>query len=79
VFKRDSILLYSFGGAVLIITAFVFWNYYTPEWKDYQNEFQDMVAKKFGADRAAQIPRGLQQIWAKDLDRVDRCTPALPG
>jgi cytochrome c2 len=73
-FKKDSILLYSFGGVVLIITALVFWNYYTPEWKDYQDEFQEMVAKKFGSDRAAQVPRGLQQIWAKDLDRVDRCT-----
>ncbi len=78
-FKRDSILLYSFGGAVLIITGLVFWNYATPEWKDYQDEFQETVAKKFGADHAAQIPRGLQQIWAKDLDRVDRCTTCHQG
>ena len=34
-FKKDSILLYSFGGAVFIITALVFWNYYTPEWKGH--------------------------------------------
>jgi len=79
VFKKDSILLYSFGGVVLIITALVFWNYYTPEWKGYQDEFQEMVAKKFGPERAAQIPRGLQQIWAKDLDRVDRCTTCHQG
>jgi cytochrome c2 len=79
VFKKDSILLYSFGGLVLIITALVFWNYYTPEWKGYQDEFQDMVATKFGPDRAAQIPQGLQQIWAKDLDRVDRCTTCHQG
>ncbi len=78
-FKKDSILLYSFGGVVLIITALVFWNYYTPEWKGYQDEFQEMVAKKFGPERAAQIPRGLQQIWAKDLDRVDRCTTCHQG
>jgi len=74
VFRKDSILLYSFGGAVLVITALVFWNYYTPEWKDYQVEFRDLVAKKFGPGRAAQAPQGLQQIWAKDLNRVDRCT-----
>jgi cytochrome c2 len=79
VFKKDSILLYSFGGVVLLITAFVFWNYYTPEWNGYQDEFQEMVAKKFGPDRAAQVPRGLQQIWAKDLDRVDRCTTCHQG
>jgi cytochrome c2 len=79
VFKKDSILLYSFGGVTLIITALVFWNYYTPEWKGYQQEFQERVAKKFGADRAAQIPVGLQQIWAKDLDRVDRCVTCHQG
>ncbi len=78
-FKKDSILLYSFGGVVLIVTALVFWNYYTPEWKGYQDEFQGMVAKKFGPDRAAQAPRGLQQIWVKDLNRVDRCTTCHEG
>lgn len=78
-FRKDSILLYSFGGAVLIITAIVFWNYYTPEWKSYQSEFQDLVAKKFGPDRAALAPRGLQQIWVKDLNRVDRCTTCHQG
>ena len=50
-FKRDSILVYSFGGAILIITGLVFWNYATPEWKDYQDEFRETVAEKFGADR----------------------------
>lgn len=78
-FARDSLLLYSFGGVVLVVTGLVFWNYYTPEWKDYQDEFREMVAKKFGGDRAAQAPRGLQQIWVKDLDRVDRCTTCHEG
>jgi cytochrome c2 len=79
VFKKDSILLYSFGGVALLITALVFWNYYTPEWKGYQDEFQELVAQKFGADKVQQIPRGLQQIWVKDLDRVDRCTTCHQG
>ena len=78
-FKRDSILLYSFGGVVLIITGFVFWNHFEPEWKGYQNEFQELVAKKLGPDKAAQAPRGLQQIWVKELDRVDRCTTCHEG
>jgi cytochrome c2 len=78
-FGRDSLLLYSFGAVVLIITGVVFWNYYTPEWKDYQNEFHDLVAQKFGADRAAQAPDGLQQIWVKELNRVDRCTTCHEG
>ena len=79
VFRRDALLLYAFGAVILIITAVVFWNYYTPEWKDYQDEFQEMVAKKFGADRAAQAPRGVQQIWVKDLTRVDRCVTCHQG
>jgi len=79
VFKKDSILLYSFGGIVLIVTAGVFWNYYTPQWQEYQDEFREMVAKKFGPARASQAPRGLQQIWVKDLNRVDRCTTCHEG
>ena len=79
VFSRDALLLYAFGGVILIITGIVFWNYFTPEWRDYQDEFQELVAQKFGADRAAQLPRGLQQIWVKELNRVDRCTTCHQG
>jgi cytochrome c2 len=79
VFRKDSILLYSFGGVTLLITALVFWNYYTPAWKAYQNEFQDLVAKKFGSDKVQQVPTGVQQIWVKELDRVDRCTTCHQG
>ena len=79
VFRRDALLLYAFGAVILIITGVVFWSYYTPDWKDYQDEFQDLVAKKFGADRAAQVPRGVQQIWVKELNRVDRCVTCHQG
>lgn len=79
VFRRDALLLYAFGAVILIVTSVVFWNYYTPEWKDYQDEFQDLVAKKFGDDRAAQVPLGVQQIWVKDLNRVDRCVTCHQG
>ena len=78
-FRRDSLVLYSFGGFMFVITALIFWKYYTPEWKEYQSEFQDFVAQKFGAERAAQVPRGLQQIWVKELNRVDRCVTCHQG
>jgi cytochrome c2 len=78
-FARDSLFLYSFGALALLITGYVFWHYYTPEWKDYQDEFQEMVAQKFGEDKASQSPRGLQQIWVKELNRVDRCTTCHQG
>lgn len=73
-FKKDSVWLYSFGAVTLLVTGFVYWNYTAPEWSAYQSEFRSLVTEKFGKDRAAQIPHGLQQIWAKDLGRVDRCT-----
>jgi cytochrome c2 len=78
-FKKDSLLLYAFGGVIFILTAFIFWNHSTPEWKGYQDEFAEMVEEKFGAERAAHVPRGLQQIWVKDLVRVDRCVTCHQG
>lgn len=78
-FKKDSLLLYSFGGLALIITGLIFWNYFTPEWKGYQEEFQEMVEQKYGGQRAAAVPQGLQQIWVKDLNRVDRCVTCHQG
>jgi cytochrome c2 len=79
VFKRDSVLLYSFGAVAFLITALVFWDYFTPEWKGYQEEFRDLVGAKYGEERAEQAPQGLQQIWVKDLNRVDRCTTCHQG
>lgn len=78
-FKKDSLLLYSFGGLAFLITGVIFWNYFTPEWKSYQQEFQELVTEKFGAEKADAIPEGLQQIWVKDLNRVDRCVTCHQG
>lgn len=78
-FRKDSIWLYSFGAVTLLVTGYLYWGYYTPEWKDYQSEFRDFVAEKFGGDRAAAAPRGFQQVWAKELGRVDRCTTCHQG
>ena len=42
-FRLDSLLLYSFSAVVLIVTALVFWNYYTPEWKDWYPGFRALM------------------------------------
>lgn len=78
-FHKDSIKLYSLGAVLLIVTGMLYWDDFAPEWKGYQQQFRDQVAKKFGAARAAQLPDGLQQIWIKDLNRVDRCTTCHQG
>lgn len=70
----DIIGIFLFGAGILVITVLVYAGYLQPEWKGYQREFHDMVTKRYGAARAQQIQSGLQQIWARDLNRVDRCT-----
>lgn len=78
-FRKDSIWLYSFGAAALLVTGYLYWSDFTPEWNDYQSEFRQLVAEKFGSEKAALAPRGLQQVWAKELGRVDRCTTCHQG
>jgi cytochrome c2 len=78
-FRKDAIKVYVLGLAILVLTVWAFTRQYTPDWTDYQLEFQDLVAEKFGEERADQVPTGIQQIWIKDLDRVDRCTTCHQG
>jgi cytochrome c2 len=79
VFSKDAIKIYLLGVVMLVVTGFIFWDNVLPEWSSYQSDFRALVAKKFGAARAAQIPSGLQQIWVNDRDRVDRCTTCHQG
>ncbi len=78
-YGRDRMWAYAFGAVVLVATMVVYWSYFSPEWQGYQEEFRALVAEKFGEDKAAQIPQGLQQIWVKELGRVDRCTTCHQG
>ncbi|MGD9563045.1 MAG: c-type cytochrome [Pyrinomonadaceae bacterium] len=72
-FSKDAIKLYVLGFFLLGLTAWVFFRENRTDWSDYQAEFRELVTEKFGEERAAQVPSGIQQVWVKDLDRVDRC------
>lgn len=72
-FKKDAIKLYVVGFFLLLLTGLVFFREVRTDWSDYQAEFRDLIAEKFGEESAEQAPSGIQQIWVKDLDRVDRC------
>lgn len=78
-YQKDSFFLALFGTALLVVTGFVYWNYFQPEWKEYQDGFRDLVSEKFGEEKAAQLPHGIQQIWIKDLGEVDRCVTCHQG
>jgi hypothetical protein len=73
-FVRKDMLVISLGGiALLLLMGWIFYNASTPEWEDYQAEFQDLVVDKFGESRAATVPHGLQQLFVKELNLADRC------
>lgn len=78
-FRKDAIKLYILGFAVLGLMVWVFSRQYTRDWGDYQAEFKDYVAEKFGEERAKSVPTGIQQIWVADLNVVDRCTTCHQG
>ena len=71
--KQDRLVLSLIGIAIVVLLGFISYNYLTPEWLSYQAEFRDLVGEKFGPERAATAPTGLQQVYAKELDKADRC------
>lgn len=77
--SRDGAWVSLLSVAMLVITAIVFWDYSRPSWKKYQTGFKELVTKRLGPERAEKVPDGLQQIWVKDLNRIDRCTTCHLG
>ncbi len=71
--SRDTVLV-CFAG-VLLVAAVVasVWKEYSAEWRQIQKEFVQLVAEKFGPEKAAKIELGIKQIWIPALGRVDRC------
>jgi len=61
-------------GLLLVLSTVLFTkNDREHEWRYYQHEFKSVVAEKYGAEKAALVPAGLQQIWVPALGRADRC------
>lgn len=62
------------GVLLLVVSVIAFWREAAPEWADAQARVRALVTERLGAERAAAVPRGLQQVWIESLGRVDRCT-----
>jgi len=74
-FARSDFRLLVAGGVLLLIAfGIAFVREVDPEWADAQDEVQAIVQERLGAEKAAELPTGIQQIWIEPLDRVDRCT-----
>ena len=77
--KSDSILLLVSGILLLALTSLLFISQETKDWQYYQREFKALIAEQFGAEAAARVPWGIQQIWVADIDVTDRCTTCHLG
>jgi cytochrome c2 len=76
---KEIVFLLIISALILIGSAMVIMKDSTPEWKDYQAEFKGIIAENFGSVDLSMIPSGIQQIWVKDLNRVDRCITCHQG
>ena len=70
----DRILIAAGGGLLLLVFLVALIREVSPEWKSDREATRAAVEAKLGADKAAMIPAGIQQIWIESLGRVDRCT-----
>lgn len=77
--NQDRFWIYLLGAGTLALSGYLYWDHAQPEWQGYQDEFRELVAKRFGAQRSRSVPSGLQQIWVKELNRTDRCTTCHMG
>jgi len=78
-YSKDITILYIIGFLGLAATVYLFGTEQTPEWKQYQKEFKSYVEEHLGEERAAAVETGIQQLWVKDLNRVDRCVTCHIG
>ncbi len=55
----------------------------TPEWNSYQQKYKQLMMEKAfdaaGRDKARNLKVDIQQIYLKDLKRVDRCINCHQG
>lgn len=67
-------------GALLVLSTVLFTMADREhEWRYYQYAFLELVAEQYGEEKAAAVPRGLQQIWVPALGRADRCVSCHQG
>ncbi len=71
--RRDRAILAVVGAALVVSTVLFVRSDRAHDWRYYQYAFKERVAEKYGADKAATVASGLQQLWVPELQRADRC------
>lgn len=78
-FKFDTAFVYISGILVVLVLSFAGYDDSTPGYAYYQDEFRGIIAEKFGPEKAAFVPKGVQQIWIESANKADRCTTCHLG
>jgi cytochrome c2 len=76
---RDTILIFIAGILCFVAVIAAAYKENTPEWKKYQTDFIQIMGKKLGPEKAANVETGIRQIWLPELRRTDRCTTCHMG
>jgi cytochrome c2 len=71
--RIDRVVVAVIGLVLVAGTLLFMWSDRAHDWRFYQYEFRQIVADRFGEEKAASVPEGPQQIWVADLARADRC------
>jgi cbb3-type cytochrome oxidase cytochrome c subunit len=71
--RRDRPILAIVGVALVVSTVLFAWSDRQHDWRWYQWDFRLQVQEKLGAEKAASVPAGIQQLWVPGLRRADRC------
>jgi len=70
---KDRPILALVGVLLIVSTALFVYFDREHDWRYYQWAFRQQVVEKYGAEKAAGVASGVQQIWVPDLRRADRC------
>ena len=71
---RSDRIAFAIAGVVVLLTAVIsIAREASPGWATFQDEVRGIVAARLGAERAAAVPVGIEQIWIEELAIADRC------
>ena len=64
---------------MLLLVLFAFNRQANPEWKQYQQDFKNLLKEKISPEAASTFNFSVKQIWLPDINRVDRCVSCHLG
>jgi hypothetical protein len=71
--RWDRTFLACLAVLLALVTGWLIYAEWTPEYARHQRGFRDAVRRKFGDAAASSIPEGIRQIWNPRTGEANRC------